>query len=98
MTRVSPTLHTEIPEGKLEMHPEDAEKLGVSEGEAVKVASRRGEITAKVTVTDRVDVGVVFMPFHFAETCANILTNPAHDPTAKIPELKVCAVRVEKAA
>ena len=98
MTRVSPTLHAEIPEGKLEMHPEDAEKLGVSEGEAVKVASRRGEITAKVTITDRVDVGVVCMPFHFAETCANILTNPAHDPTAKIPELKVCAVRVEKAA
>jgi predicted molibdopterin-dependent oxidoreductase YjgC len=51
-----------------------------------------------VTVTDRVGVGVVFMPFHFAETCANILTNPAHDPIAKIPEYKVCAVRVEKAA
>jgi len=41
---------------------------------------------------------VVFMPFHFAETCANILTNPAHDPIAKIPEYKVCAVKVEKAA
>jgi predicted molibdopterin-dependent oxidoreductase YjgC len=98
MTRVSPTLHTEIPEGKLEMHPEDGSRLGVGEGEKVKVTSRRGEITAKVILTDRVDVGVVFMPFHFAETCANILTNPAHDPTAKIPELKVCAVKVEKAA
>ena len=98
MTRVSPTLHAEMPEGTLEMHPQDANELGVREGEAVKVASRRGEITAKVTVTDRVGVGVVFMPFHFAETCANILTNPAHDPIAKIPEYKVCAVRVEKAA
>ena len=98
MTRVSPTLHAEMPEGTLEIHPQDADKLGVRQGEAVKVASRRGEITAKVTVTDRVGVGVVFMPFHFAETCANILTNPAHDPIAKIPEYKVCAVKVEKAA
>ncbi|MDH3556468.1 MAG: molybdopterin-dependent oxidoreductase, partial [Deltaproteobacteria bacterium] len=98
MTRVSPTLHAEMPEGTLEMHPQDADKLGVRQGESVKVASRRGEITAKVTVTDRVGVGVVFMPFHFAETCANILTNPAHDPIAKIPEYKVCAVKVEKAA
>ena len=98
MTRVSPTLHAEMPEGTLEMHPQDADKLGVRQGESVKVASRRGEITAKVTVTDRVGVGVVFLPFHFAETCANILTNPAHDPIAKIPEYKVCAVKVEKAA
>ncbi|MBW2580326.1 MAG: molybdopterin-dependent oxidoreductase, partial [Deltaproteobacteria bacterium] len=98
MTRVSPTLHAEMPEGTLEMHPQDADKLGVRQGEYVKVASRRGEITTKVTVTDRVGVGVVFMPFHFAETCANILTNPAHDPIAKIPEYKVCAVKVEKAA
>jgi len=98
MTRVSPTLHAEIPEGKLEMHPEDGERLGVRQGEKVKVASRRGEIIAKVILTDRVDVGVVFMPFHFVETCANVLTNPAHDPIAKIPEFKVCAVKVEKAA
>ena len=98
MTRVSPSLHAEMPEGSLEMHPEDGDRLGVRQGEKVKVASRRGEITAKVILTDRVDPGVVFMPFHFAETCANVLTNPAHDPTAKIPEFKVCAVRVEKAA
>jgi len=98
MTRVSPSLHAEMPEGSLEIHPEDANRLGVFEGEKVKVASRRGEITAKVILTDRVDQGVVFMPFHFAETCANVLTNPAHDPTAKIPEYKVCAVKVEKAA
>ncbi|MGD8372660.1 MAG: formate dehydrogenase subunit alpha [Syntrophobacterales bacterium] len=98
MTRVSPSLHAEIPEGSLEMHPEDAQRLGVRQGEKVKVASRRGEITVKVTLTDRVDEGMVFMPFHFVETCANVLTNPAHDPAAKIPEFKVCAVKVEKAA
>jgi formate dehydrogenase alpha subunit len=98
MTRVSPSLHAEIPEARLEMHPEDANRLGVGDGDQVKVASRRGEITVKVVVTKRVEQGMVFMPFHFAETCANILTNPAHDPTAKIPEYKVCAVKVEKAA
>ena len=98
MTRVSPSLHAEMPEGSLEMHPEDGDRLGVRQGEKVKVASRRGEITARVILTDRVNPGVVFMPFHFAETCANLLTNPAHDPTAKIPEYKVCAVKVEKAA
>jgi formate dehydrogenase major subunit len=98
MTRVSPTLHAEMPEGTLEMHPGDGERLGVRQGEKVKVASRRGEITVRVTLTDRVHEGVLFMPFHFVETCANILTNPAHDPTAKIPEFKVCAVKVEKAA
>jgi len=98
MTRVSPSLHAEMPEGSLEMHPEDGNRLGVQQGDEVRVASRRGEITAKVILTDRVDQGVVFMPFHFAETCANVLTNPAHDPTAKIPEYKVCAVKVEKAA
>lgn len=82
----------------MEMHPEDGSRLGVLTGEKVKVASRRGEIIAKVTLTERVKEGMVFMPFHFVETCANVLTNPAHDPTAKIPEYKVCAVKVEKAA
>ncbi len=98
MTRVSPSLHAEIPEGRIEMHPGDAERLGVRQGDKVRVASRRGEITVKVTLTDRVHEGMLFMPFHFVETCANVLTNPAHDPTAKIPEFKVCAVKVEKAA
>jgi predicted molibdopterin-dependent oxidoreductase YjgC len=72
--------------------------LDVQEGDKVKVQSRRGEITVKTQLTDRVEPGVVFMPFHFAESSANVLTNPAHDPIAKIPEFKVCAVRVEKAA
>jgi formate dehydrogenase alpha subunit len=98
MTRNSPTLDAEVPEGLLEIHPQDALRLDVQEGDRVKVQSRRGEITVKTQLTDRVEPGVVFMPFHFAESSANVLTNPAHDPIAKIPEFKVCAVRVEKAA
>ncbi len=98
MTRNSPTLDAEVPEGLLEIHPQDALRLDVQEGDRVKVQSRRGEITAKTQLTERVEPGVVFMPFHFAESSANVLTNPAHDPIAKIPEFKVCAVRIEKAA
>ncbi len=98
MTRNSPTLHARMPEGYLEINPADAEALGVGPGEEVRVTTRRGAVTTKAMVTDRVDKGVVFMPFHFIETSANVLTNPAHDPLVKIPEYKVCAVRVEKAA
>jgi predicted molibdopterin-dependent oxidoreductase YjgC len=61
----------------------------------VKVSSRRGEIELIVRVTDRIKPGVVFIPFHFAEAAANALTNSAFDPIAKIPEYKVCAVKVE---
>ena len=62
----------------------------------VKVASRRGEVEAKAEVTEVSPRGVVFMTFHFAESAANLLTSPALDPVSKIPEYKVCAVRVEK--
>jgi predicted molibdopterin-dependent oxidoreductase YjgC len=98
MTRNSPTLDSEIKEGLLELNEEDAAELSVKEGDVVKISSRRGEIEAKAHVTKRVGKGCVFMPFHFIESCANILTNPAHDPICKIPELKVCAVNVVKAA
>jgi formate dehydrogenase alpha subunit len=98
MTRNCPTLDAEIPEGLLEIHPTDAGRLEVAKGDWVKITSRRGEITARTMVTDRVKEGLVFMPFHFVESCANVLTNPAHDPIAKIPEFKVCAVKLEKAA
>ena len=81
----------------VEINPTDAEVLGISDGNKVKVSSRRGEVTAKASVTDESPEGVVFMTFHFAESPTNCLTNPALDPIAKIPELKVCAVRVEKA-
>lgn len=96
MTRNSPSLNMEISEGYLEMNPSDAGQLGIKQGDPVKVTSRRGDITAKTMVTERVREGILFMPFHFVESNANILTNPAYDPTVKIPEYKVCAVRVEK--
>jgi predicted molibdopterin-dependent oxidoreductase YjgC len=76
--------------------PTDASALDISDGEMVKVISRRGEIKAKAKVTDILPVGVISMTFHFYESPTNRLTNPAFDPVSKIPELKVCAVRVEK--
>lgn len=96
MTRNSPSLHEEMPEGRLEINPEDAYLLDLRQDDEAVVSSRRGRITAKVLITERIGRGVVFMPFHFEENRANLLTNPALDPIAKIPELKVCAVKVEK--
>jgi len=81
----------------VEMNPEDALALGIADGDMVKVVSRRGEVEAKAKVTEVSPVGVVFMTFHFAESPTNQLTNPALDPKSKIPEFKVCAVRIEKA-
>jgi formate dehydrogenase alpha subunit len=81
----------------VEMNPEDADALGLADGEKVKVISRRGEITARAKVTPASPQGVFCMSFHFSESPTNILTNPAVDPVAKIPELKVCAVKAEKA-
>ncbi len=98
MTRVSPTLNHEGPEGYVEISPADAKAMAIKNGERVKVSSRRGEIRVKAKVSGKVNRGVVFIPFHFAETAANVLTNSAYDPVAKIPEYKVCAVKVEKLA
>lgn len=97
MTRRSSKLEQESPECYIEINPEDVVKFGLAETERVKVISRRGGIEVKVWQTDRVPNGVVFLPFHFAEAAANMLTNPALDPIAKIPEYKVCAVRLEAA-
>lgn len=95
LTRRSQGLDAICPEALVEISPEDAAALGVADGELVRVTSRRGELVAKAEVVDRPRSGVVFMTFHFAEAAANLLTNPALDPMAKIPEYKVCAVRVE---
>ena len=97
MTRRARSLTAMYPEARVEIHPRDAEQAGVRDGELMKVASRRGEIVAKAEVTDRVEPGLIFSTFHFPESAANFLTNPALDPQAKIPEFKVCAVRVEAA-
>ena len=97
MTRHSYTLDTTVPEGYAEIHPKTAGDLGVNDGDYVNVSSRRGTIKTKALVTNKVAIGSVFIPFHFAEAAANVLTNPVLDPIAKIPELKVCAVKIEKA-
>ncbi|MFX0099321.1 MAG: formate dehydrogenase subunit alpha [Candidatus Hodarchaeota archaeon] len=96
MSRRSPTLNARVPEGYVEMNIADANALNVVDGELVKVSSRRGEIKTKVKVTHRVKKGLIFIPFHFKEAAANVLTNPALDPIAKIPEYKACAAKVEK--
>ncbi|MFC1897294.1 formate dehydrogenase subunit alpha [Chloroflexota bacterium] len=96
MTRKVKGLNVLRGEGLVEINPEDASALGVTDGEMVKVVSRRGEIEVKARVTEVSPKGVVFMNFHFAESSANVLTNPALDPVAKIPEYKVCAVRIER--
>ena len=83
-------------EEKVEVNPEDALKLGITDGEIVKVISRRGKVIVKAKVTEDSPAGVVFMTFHFAESLTNLLTNPVLDPVSKIPELKVCAVRIER--
>ncbi len=96
MTRRTSTLDREVPAGYVEINPADAKKLNVKKGNLVRVSSRRGQIETQVLVTDKVKQGTVFIPFHFREAAANVLTNPAVDPVAKIPEYKVCAVRIEK--
>jgi predicted molibdopterin-dependent oxidoreductase YjgC len=98
MTRRSPTLNKEIEEGYVEINPQQARKLKISQGERIKIRSRRGEIEIKADLSERVERDTLFIPFHFAESAANLLTNPATDPIAKIPEYKVCAVKIEKRA
>ncbi len=85
------------PEERVEVNPVDAARLGLRDGDWVRVSSRRGSVTARAWVVDRPRPGLIFMTFHYAEALGNVLTNNVVDPVAKIPEYKVCAVRVEKA-
>jgi len=96
MTRRSKHLNEEVPTGWIEINPEDAKALNVVDGEMVKATSRRGTVNVPAKVTKDIMKGVMFMPFHFAECAANVLTNNALDPIAKIPEFKACSVKVEK--
>jgi len=95
MTRRSEKLDQEVPEAYVEIHPDDALKIGLNGQQRVRVSSRRGEIELEARITKRIKPGVVFVPFHFAEAAANALTHAALDPIAKIPEYKVCAVKLE---
>jgi len=98
MTMKTEGLNERSPDCFIEISKEDAEKYGLAEGAMASVASRRGDIQARVVISDKAVSGTVFLPFHFAEAAANKLTNAALDPVSGIPELKVCAVKLSSAA
>jgi formate dehydrogenase major subunit/formate dehydrogenase alpha subunit len=95
MTRKVKELNKVAPEAYVEINPEDASRLGIKDGDMLKVSSRRGSIDLKALISERPGKGLVFIPFHYKEAAANILTNSELDPTCKIPEFKVCAVNIE---
>jgi formate dehydrogenase major subunit len=96
MSRKVKGLNEKVPGAYIEISSKAAKKIGVNDGEMLKVASRRGNINIKAKISKRVDENVVFIPFHFAEAAANTLTNSVLDPKSKIPEFKVCAVSISK--
>jgi formate dehydrogenase major subunit len=79
-----------------DISPHDAAELSICDGETIRVRSRRGDVRIKARVTSRIPRGLVWMSFHFRDTCANWLTNPAFDPSTLTAEYKACAVRIEK--
>ena len=98
LTRRVEGLQASFPELRVMLNPQDAARLEVADGEALEVASRRGRLEGVAFVTEDVAPGSVFVPFvKLKESAANWLTNNVYDPVARIPEFKVCAVRVERA-
>ena len=97
MTRRS-RLEEAFPVPIIEMHPADAGKLQVVSGDWLRITSRRGQVECQVMVTGRSPSGTVFLPFHFVEAAANLLTLDKIDPRAKIPDFKMAAVKLEKVA
>jgi len=97
MTRISPQLDTEQRTGYVDIHPHDAARMDVTDGDMLILTSRRGEMEAPARLTHTVQQGNLFLPIHFGENPPNVLTNAeAFDPLAKIPEFKVSAVKIEK--
>ncbi len=96
LSRKVPELNVLRGEEQVEINPADAAGLGIEEGETVRVVSRRGAVRAKAKISGTTPPGVVSMTFHYPETRTNVLTHGALDPVAKIPELKVCAVKIER--
>ena len=97
MTDKTPGLNEKSGHSFIEINSEDAAKLGIKDGDRVKVSSRRGEIESEAHVSDKTGPGETWMPFHFQDGNANWLTNAALDTIAAAPEYKVCAIKVEKA-
>jgi formate dehydrogenase major subunit len=97
MTRRSYALDAIAPTALVFIHPDDAAELGLADGDLARVSSRRGVIELAAKVSHREARGNCFIPFHFREAAANLLTTDEIDPVGKIPEYKFCAVRIEKA-
>ena len=95
MTRRVGAIESHAGEAYVEVNPADSAKLGIENGDMIRVSSKRGAVELKATVTRRIPSGVVFIPMHYHEAAANVITNDALDPVVKIPELKVCAVKIE---
>ncbi len=96
MTRRVKHIEEHAGEAYVEINPEDGKKLLIKDGEAIQVTSRRGSINIKARITPKVSQGTVFIPMHYSEAAANVITNDALDEHAKIPEFKVCAVKIGK--
>ena len=93
MSRRTKVLHDLHPNGSIDIHPEDALKLGITDGDLISVASERGKIETPVNITEKTSPGLAFMAFHWKESPVNVLTSATLDPVAKIPEFKVSAVK-----
>ena len=97
ITRRASGLMARAPELEIAINPDDGSKHNVLDGEWVSIRSRRGEVEGRITYTDSMRSGEIFVPFvKLQEHAANFLTNAALDPNSRIPEYKVCAVRLEK--
>jgi len=94
MTRRVKPIEKHAGEPYVEISPEDSKRLGLRNGDTVRVASRRGEVEIKARITRKISEGIVFIPMHYREAAANVITNDALDPIVKIPEFKVCAVKI----
>jgi formate dehydrogenase major subunit len=97
MTRRSYALDAIEPEANVFLNPGDAEEMGIAEGDFARITSRRGSIELRAKLSHRDTPGTCFIPFHFREAAANLLTIDEIDPHGKIPEFKFCAVRVDRA-
>jgi formate dehydrogenase major subunit len=95
MSRRSPTLSRQHPENFVDVHPNDADRYGIEEGDMITLRSRRGEIEVKAQITEDIKEGVVWTTPHFAAASANRLTNDVLDERAKIPEYKAAAAEIE---
>ena len=95
MTRRVRAIEKHAGEAYVELNLADGLRMGIANGDKVRVRSRRGRLELRARISRRVSEGTVFIPMHYREAAANVLTNDALDPVVKIPELKVCAVSVE---